>query len=569
MELVILFKRRFLALALGGMIGLLPATVMAQVSSPYEDARQNAMMSSSFPPTTTAPEGLAPQPAETPLPPEDQTACIPQPYGQAMFEGTAGKSPNAIMSPQQRVASGDRIALAVWGAIQAEEVTTVDSQGFIYIRGVGPVQVSGKTQEQLSAHIRQEIRAVFRDEVQVYAKLEQNAGTPIMVTGGIAKPGQYFGGANDNLTVWLHRAGGILPQQGSYRNIEVLRDGKILARADLYPFLQNGVTDSIQWQAGDVIVVGMPVLQVSATGDVKRCAIFEFMPPNGTGAALMRLTQPLPGATHAVITGHRDGAPYKKVYPLAVFARQHLRDGDNVRFYAAPQSKKITINVEGPTLGNRLMVVPMHTRLSDVLTYIPVNAAVSNTSSIYLRRESVARLQKAALDESLGRLLQSALTAPAQSDGEALIRAKEAELVSEFVRHAKSVKPEGRVVVMQNGALRDLPLEDGDTIVIPQTTNVVSIEGEVVLPRAMVTKPKATAEDYVMMAGGFTERALRRDFVVIKPNGDALRAENPVIEPGDRLLVLPRVDSKNVQTTKDIVQILYQVAVGAGVLLSL
>lgn len=122
---------------------------------------------------------------------------------------------------------------------------------------------------------------------------------------------------------------------------------------------------------------------------------------------------------------------------------------------------------------------------------------------------------------------------------------------------------------MRDGKLNDLPLENGDIIVIPQKTNIVSVEGEVVLPRTVVAMENARIEDYVRMSGGYTERALKNDYIVIRPNGDALRGGNPAIKAGDRVLILPKVDSKGMQTTKDIVQILYQVAVGAGVLLRL
>jgi hypothetical protein len=39
------------------------------------------------------------------------------------------------------------------------------------------------------------------------------------------------------------------------------------------------------------------------------------------------------------------------------------------------------------------------------------------------------------------------------------------------------------------------------------------------------------------------------------------------IGPGDQLLILPEYDTKGVQILKDIVQIMYQVAVSAGVVL--
>lgn len=520
-------------------------------------------------------ESSAPQPPAPIAPPADTAQqspdnCVPAPFGESLFLGGVQKSQNSIMSSEQRVARGDRVTLSVWGAVEGQQTETVDSQGFIYVKGVGPVHVEGVTEEELSASIRAQAGRVYKDDVQVYAKLEQNAGTPVLVTGGVVRPGQYFGSSQDNLVVWLQRAGGIVPQQGSYRDIRIMRNGHEVAKVDLYPFLQNGVIDQVNWVGGDVIVVGSTGQQVAVSGDVRRCAVFELSKDSSAnGGTLADLTQPTPGATHAVLTGFRASQPYTEVFALGAFRNTRLMDGDRVRFYGAPQNEQITINIEGPTQGSRILVLPLHTKLSNALDMIPVNADVSDTSSVYLRRQSIAVQQQKALDESIHRLLQSALTAPASSDGEAVIRAKEAELIQNFATSAKSVKQEGRVVVMQGGKLRDLPLEDGDTIVIPQKTDVVTIEGEIMLPRAVVVKDKARAEDYVKMAGGYTERALKGDYIVIRPNGDADRGNNPVIHPGDRLLVLPKVDTKTMQTTKDIVQILYQIAVGAGVLINL
>jgi hypothetical protein len=41
------------------------------------------------------------------------------------------------------------------------------------------------------------------------------------------------------------------------------------------------------------------------------------------------------------------------------------------------------------------------------------------------------------------------------------------------------------------------------------------------------------------------------------------------VEPGDSVLVLGKLDSKNIPIVKDLTQILYQIAVGAGVLIRL
>lgn len=554
-------KKVFLAFVL---IALAAGAAQAQVENP----RVSSLLESSAP---KAPgQSVVPIAPPVDMAQQSSVTCVPTPFGESLFAGGVQKSQNGIMSSKQRVTYGDRLSIAVWGAIEDEQVQTVDSQGFIYLKGVGPVHVEGTTEEDLSQNIKAQISRVYKDDVQVYARLEQNAGTPVLVTGGVTRPGQYFGSAQDSLIVWLQRAGGIVPQQGSYRDIKVMRGDQQVARVDLYPFLQNGVINQINWIAGDVIVVGATGQQVAASGDIRRCAVFELPKElDSTGAILSGMAQPTPGATHAVLTGFRNNQPFTQVYSITAFRNTMLQDGDRVRYYGAPQNEQITINIEGPTLGNRILVLPLHTKLSDALDMIPVNGTVSDTASVYLRRQSVAQQQQRALDESIQRLLQSALTAPASSDGEAVIRAKEAELIQSFAASAKTVKQEGRVVVMQGGSLRDLPLEDGDTIVIPQKTDVVTIEGEVMLPRAVVVKDKARAEDYVAMAGGYTERALKSDYIVIHPNGDADRGANPVIHPGDRLLILPKVDTKTMQTTKDIVQILYQIAVGAGVLINI
>lgn len=571
-------KRIFKNLVLIGTMLSAVSFVAYQASAQMDTARTAALLQASAP---TSPAGsvnpaAVGQSREIPIAPpvniadEVQDFCNPVPFGESLFAGGAQKSPQLISSSKQRVAYGDRVTVAIWGAVQAEQTEVVDSQGFIYLKGVGPVHVQGKSEDELSKTIRAQIQTVFKDDVQVYARLEQNAGTPVLVTGAVNKPGQYAGSAADSIIVWLQRAGGIAAEQGSYRDIKIMRDGKEIKRVDLYPFLISGTLETVDWVAGDVIVVGPVGKQVATNGDVRRCAVFELPKDmQSTGATLTEMAQPTPGATHAVVAGYRGGQPFSRVHSLAGFAAAELQDGDRVKYYGAPRSEQITVNIEGPTKGNRILVLPIHTRLSEALDMIPVNEKVSNTSAVFIRRQKVAEQQQRALDESIHRLLQSAMTAPASSDGEALIRAKEAELIQGFAMSARTVKQEGRVVVMRDGVMRDLPLEDNDTIVIPEKTDVVTIEGEVMLPRAVVVDAKASADDYVKMAGGFTERAVKNEFIVIHPNGDAERAASPKVAAGDRLLVMPKVDTKTMQTTKDLVQILYQIAVGAGVLLSI
>ena len=89
-------------------------------------------------------------------------------------------------------------------------------------------------------------------------------------------------------------------------------------------------------------------------------------------------------------------------------------------------------------------------------------------------------------------------TAPANSDGEASIRTKEAELVMRFVEKARKIQPLGKVVVSDKGVIANILLEQGDQIVIPNKTDLIQVGGEVMMPQAVVFTTKAPpTEDYV------------------------------------------------------------------------
>lgn len=72
-------------------------------------------------------------------------------------------------------------------------------------------------------------------------------------------------------------------------------------------------------------------------------------------------------------------------------------------------------------------------------------------------------------------------------------------------------------------------------------------------------------DDYVAWAGGFTERANDKRIAIVHANGLVEFKGQGKVQPGDQILVLPQVDSKTMQSFKDITQIIYQIAVAANV----
>ena len=75
------------------------------------------------------------------------------------------------------------------------------------------------------------------------------------------------------------------------------------------------------------------------------------------------------------------------------------------------------------------------------------------------------------------------------------------------------------MIVSDKGQVANILLEQGDIVVIPERSDLIQIGGEVMMPQALVYNPKATVEDYVAWAGGYSERANYKRPMILKANG--------------------------------------------------
>jgi len=95
--------------------------------------------------------------------------------------------------------------------------------------------------------------------------------------------------------------------------------------------------------------------------------------------------------------------------------------------------------------------------------------------------------QKRSIDDVLDRLEQQLSFSPAMTPGTAAARSAKANMVLSYISRAPRSQPEGRwVVVNEDGTCALVRLEDGDTIVIPERSRTVIVQGEVAMPRAVL-----------------------------------------------------------------------------------
>lgn len=490
-------------------------------------------------------------------------------FGAALFTGGQQSSSDAP-NPNYVLAPGDRVSVRAWGAVDSELVGQIDPAGNLFLPNIGPVRVAGVRVGDLQQVVEGEIRKVYTSQVQVYATVLSTQRIGVFVTGFVRSPGRYAGVASDSILDFLVRAGGIDPGRGSFREVALRRGGQTVANIDLYRFLLQGVLPQLRLQEGDTILVGRQRAMIGADGAVRNNYLFESTSRASlTGRELIELSRPLPAATNAVLRGVRSSQPFSRYMPLAELARQTLQDQDTVTFVADVAARTIRVTVEGSRLYPSVLVADRDITFCQMLDHIAVEPGLANTEGAFLLRPALAIQQKRAIDEALDRLERQLFTSPAATNSVADARTQEAALITQYISRARRVQPEGRIVAMSAaGTCLPLRLENGDIIVIPEMSNTVLVQGEVVFPQAVVWRPGMTTSELLESAGGLTPRGSRDTLMIRRPSGQAILNPQQEPRPGDELVALPYLDPKYWLFGRDLVTALFQVALAARVFIN-
>jgi polysaccharide export outer membrane protein len=223
------------------------------------------------------------------------------------------------------------------------------------------------------------------------------------------------------------------------------------------------------------------------------------------------------------------------------------------------------------------------------------------TDKAYLRgavftRTKVQESQQKNIDEMARRLETELLaSAPAETAAtltpeDAKLKAVELQQMRDFINRLKAVKATGRVSIALNEPEQlkktayDIELEDGDNLRIPTNPSTVQVIGAVFNQTAFVFDKDKNFSNYIDLAGGYTDSAdedneyiLKVDGTAVKPDSGGLSWSNNSnrwefgsqdVEPGDTVVVPEDLEKISwLREIKDVTQILYQIAVTAGVLI--
>lgn len=489
-----------------------------------------------------------------------------EPFGSFLFNGDFATEKTPVFSPEYVISIGDKVDIKIWGAIDFEQVQAVDAQGNLFLPRVGPVKVLGVKNRELTKTLLRVLRTVYTSNVDLYAGLLETQPVIVYVTGGVSRPGAYGGTSANSLMYYLDLAGGIDPFSGSYLNVSIIRGTKKVRTFNLYDFIMKGKVPAFQFADGDTILVNPRQNTVNVQGLVANPYRYEFSRSTIVASEVLAMVAPRAEATHMRIVRNSRSTRDVEYYSLKMSPKTVLYGGDEITLLSDKRNGTITVRFEGEHLGAREVALPYGARLSEALGIIKF-APTADRASVQLFRASVATRQKEMLLESLRKLEASVLTARSATAEEAKLRKGEAELFLQWIERAKTIEPRGQVVIAE-GDPAGIILENGDIIRVPSDNALIMVHGEVLFPSTLAYRTGMRVAEAIEQSGGYSQAKSSSRIVVLSRDGSyQMAGKRDRLEKGDEVLVLPQVEAKHLQFGKDVMQVLYQIAVSAAVVL--
>lgn len=203
-------------------------------------------------------------------------------FGSELFDNpTLNFEPNLkLATPVNYILGpGDELQVSVYGVQEFNASIPVTVEGKVNIQYVGQIPVSGMTIEAATQKIKNAIARVYSTvssgQSQVGVSLSRIRTIKVTIIGS-KQPGNYSISSLATVYNALFLGGGP-SKNGSYRNIELIRNNKVFKNIDIYRFLVNGnQSDNVGLKDNDVIRIPAYSQRVTVEGNVKRPGIFEM-----------------------------------------------------------------------------------------------------------------------------------------------------------------------------------------------------------------------------------------------------------------------------------------------------
>jgi len=388
---------------------------------------------------------------------------------------------------------GDKLEVSVYGVQQFDSTVPVNFEGKITIENVGQIAVAGMSIEAASQKIKAAIARVYSTvrsgQSQVSVSLSDIRTIKVTIVGG-KQPGNYSISSLASVYNALHLAGGP-GKNGSYRNIELLRNNKVYKNIDIYKFLVKGdQSDNVSLKDNDVIRIPAYTQRVTVEGEVKRPGIFE-MKKGETFSDLLNFASGFNefAYTASVNVTQKTGKEFK-VHDIneSEYGSYLPQSGDVFKVTKILNRFENRIKIEGAVFRPDFYSYSEGMRISDLIT-----RAEGLTEDAYTKRARIIRLKTDLTTEIVNVDLAAALSGDLNSD----IELKREDIVTVY------------------------------SILDFREEYKVTIDGEVKNPGEYEYFENLTLNDLVVQVGGLTGSASKRVEIARMVKSDAIDDDDP------------------------------------------
>lgn len=434
------------------------------------------------------------------------------------------------------------------------EVQTLGQRGFVTqveirrdgsvsIPEIGKLYVAGLSLDDATNKIQKKISETSIG-VESFVTLVNVRDIQVIVAGNVFNPGPYILNGNSNVFHALTISGGP-SDMGSFREIELVRDNKVIEVIDLYDtFIFGKSSFNKRLRSGDIVFVKPVQNLVSVIGGVKRPFVYELKETDTLDTVISFANGLSADADiseinlYRLIDGKVEAIDVKGIDSLKTFAPV---DNDRLvirRFSFRSVEILGAVNNPGTYIVNEgeglLDLIPRAGGYSS--NAYPFGGVLENLNTEKINRMAADELYKSFLDNL------SNLSGKATS-GSALEGAASTRLIMEELKNSPvsgRVSAEFDINVLAEDPSKDVVLQDGDKITIPEFVNQVYIFGEVSSEGTVRFEKGQPVSFYIEKKGGFSGFADERNVFVLNPNGETFKvSKNVFMRQGRDIEIYP------------------------------
>jgi len=424
------------------------------------------------------------------------------------------KNKNITEAPQLFVATpsdyrlgpGDELIINLFGASENTYSVQISRNGNVKFDKLAPIYLSGLSIRSATKRLKSRLSKIYTglnssnsiEKVDLELSLQKARTIVINITGQVEAPGTYTISGFSSVLNALYAAGG--PNEvGTYRDVKVIRSGKIVYNVDLYDYFANGIYPNIYLRDQDVILVKPYQIQTELVSGFKQLSLFE-MKENETVSDLINLSGGLSSnAFKSAIFIERFNDFSKSVFEVdsSDFSNSVFVDGDKVSFKEIKEE-----NISG---------------------VVKIGGAVNLEGNFQLdNNKNVKELINSAKGFSKDKLGKNAI----------------------LYRNQRGLNNQSVSLNIEKNSDLLTTLNENDSLYIPSTKDIlfdqfIEIKGEVNFPKEIDFRYGLTITDLIIFSGGLTPYANKKDIRIFRNmsiRGDNEVTEEIIVELDDNLI---------------------------------